>query len=202
MYQIGAYMDPNTQQLVPLSNFDAIEAIRNGRNLIPAGRLPAGMAVSVQQLVSEATPAIREASRYLKAYDNVGDRAIFAKVLANNPAAATGQENTWLNTVLTQAATGQLSPEGRALLVRLNRLNESVGRLRGVLGLPATERMVAMTLSLVPGPTTPDSAMARDIMDQLQAVVTNAVGIPMLQGIGGDGKPPSKVITVSPEEIK
>lgn len=185
MYQISAYADPTTGELIPMSNFDAIQAIKNGRNLVPSGRLPANMLLSVQQLVSEAGPALKAVRANLGAYDNSTDRAIFARILANNPAATVGQETTWMSNILNQAAASELSPEGRALVVRLNRLNESVGRLRGVLGLPGTERMVAMTLGMVPGPSTPDSAMATDILDNLDQTINNAVSIPMLKGLSG-----------------
>ena len=184
MYMIQAYMDPDSGQMVPMSNMDALAAIHAGKSLIPSGRLPANLAMSVQQLVSEATPALHEVRRHLSAFDNASDRAIFARVLANNPAAAAGQEQQWLGTVLNQALTGHLSEDGRLMVVRLNRLNESVGRLRAVLGLPATERMVAMTLAMVPGPATPDSRMAGDIMDNLESTITNAVQVPMLGGLG------------------
>jgi hypothetical protein len=188
MYQIGAYVDPNTQQVVALSAMDAIERIRKGENIVPSGRLPASMIAGAQRLVKEATPAIKEVRDTLTAYDNGSDRAIFARVMTAAGKPAYGDESGWLGNVLNQAATSDLSPEGKKLVVRLARLNETIGTLRSTLGAPATDRSMALMLGLLPGPSTPDSKMAGDMINQLEQNVTNAVEIPALTGVAKPAK--------------
>jgi len=183
MYQIGAYVDPNTQQVIALSNYDAIQRIRAGENIVPSGRLPASMIAGAQRLVKESGPAIKEVRDNLKAYDNPGDRAIFARLMTAAGKPAYGDESRWLGNILNQTATENLSPEGKNLVVRLARLNETIGTLRQTLGSPATDRSMALMLGLLPGPSTPDSKMAGDMIDQLEQNVTNAVEIPALTGV-------------------
>jgi hypothetical protein len=177
-----------------MSAMDAIQAIHAGKNLIPSGRLPATTAIAAQQLTSEASPALKGVRRYLSAFDDAGDRAIFARILSSNPAASPGQEKEWLGTILNQALTSNLSDNGKHLAVNLNRLNESVGRLRSVLGLPATQSMTAMTLAMVPGPATPNADFANDMLDNLEQTIGNAIAIPALGGPrngSGGTTPPS-----------
>jgi len=197
MYQIGAYVDGKTGQVIPLSNLDAIQRIREGADLIPSGRLPANMIASSQRLVKEATPAIKEVRDNLKAYDNSGDRAIFARVMTAAGKPAYGDESHWLGNVINQSMTEELSPEGKKLMVRLARLNETIGTLRSTLGAPATDRSMALMLGLLPGPSTPNSKMAGDMIDQLEQNVTNAVEIPALHGVAkpssGNAKPSGKI---------
>jgi len=195
MYQIGAYIDGDTGQMIPMSNYDAIQAIRQGRNLTPSGRLPAAMIASSQRLVKESAPAIKEVRDNLGAYDNASDRAIFARVMTSAGRPAYGEESSWLGNVLNQAGTEKLSPEGKKLVVRLARLNETIGTLRSTLGAPATDRSMALMLGLLPGPSTPDSEMAGDMIDQLEQNVTNAVEVPVLTGVA---KPKGKTALAPP----
>ncbi len=85
--------------------------------------------------------------------------------------------------MLNQAATSELSPEGQKLVVSLRRLNETVGRMRSVLGLPSTDNAMSMTLALVPGPQTPDSAFAGMVLDNLEQMGKQAIGIPTYRGL-------------------
>jgi hypothetical protein len=183
MYQIGAYIDGDTGQMIPLSNYDAIQRIREGKNLVPSGRLPAPMIAGAQRLVKEAKPAMQEVRDNLSAYDNPYDRAIFARVMTAAGKPSYGQESWWISNVMNQAATSGLSNEGKALVIRLARLNETIGTLRTTLGAPATDTSMAIMLGLLPGPSTPDSKMAGDMIDQLEQNVTNAVEIPVLKGV-------------------
>jgi hypothetical protein len=191
-YMIGAYIDENGN-LIPMSALDAEKAIKQGRQLTPAGRLPAPMAVATQRFVAEATPAIAAVRANINAYDNASDRVIFGKLMEGRPAAAPGEENAWLGNVLNQAFTSKLTPEGKRLVIRLRRLNDTLGTVRQALGLPATEGMMQLALNLVPGPQTPNSEFAADQLDQLEQIVTNAAQVPVLQQViprgGGPANP-------------
>jgi hypothetical protein len=200
-WQIGAYVDENGQ-LVPMSNFDAVNALHEGKTLTPAGRLSPNTVLAAQRLVSEATPAIEQMYKAtitdpktgkslevepLKAFDNESDKAIFARLLSSNPGAIHGQEFSWLGNIMNQALTGKLSPEGKAFANNTARLADTLGVLRATLGLPATETMTALAMNLIPGVATPDSSFAKDKMNLLEQMVTNAVQIPALKGVTGKG---------------
>jgi hypothetical protein len=155
-YQVGAYLD-DTGQLVPMSNLDAVNAIHAGKNLTPAGKLSPKDAIAFQQFASEAAPAFAMVRQSAKAFDNPEDRAIFARILGSAGTPPVGGESQWLGNVLNQALTSGLSPEGRQEAIAASRVNETVGRMRSILGLPATESAMELTLALTPGPATPDS---------------------------------------------
>ena len=182
MWNIQAYMD-DSGQIVPMSAYDAMNAIHSGKQITPAGRLPVNLINSTQQLVKESTPAFDEAEKHLSAFDNDKDKAIFAKIMQTSPAMVRGQESSWLGNVWSQALRGDsgLSPEGRSEALALSRVNETMGRMRSTLGLPATEAAMALTLSLVPGSTTPDSKYAKEQYKNLRAMVENAVEVPVLK---------------------
>jgi len=186
---INQYMDEETGEPVTMSNFDAIQQIRQGKHLMLSGRLPFATAVSVQQLMSEAEPALEGVRKSVGAFDNAKDRAVFARVLAGAGLPTYGAEASWMGNVLNQVIVSDLTPQGRQLVVGLRRLNETMGRLRSTIGLPATESAMALTLSMLPGPATPDSKFAGQQLDQLQQVVTQAVDIPAygMGGIAGKG---------------
>lgn len=183
MWTIAPYLDAETGQIVPMSNFDALNAIKQGKQLTPSGKLSANLVVSTQQLVSEATPALEGVRANLKAFDNSNDKLIFARVLAGAGTPQRGQEATWLGNVLNTALKGDLSPEGKAEAQQLARFSETMGRLRSTLGLPATEGAMNLTLSLLPGPTTPDSKYAKSQVDLLENMIKNAVEIPSLKNV-------------------
>lgn len=199
-WQIEPYVDEKGQ-IIPMSNFDAMNAIHAGKTLTPAGKLSASMVTSVQRLTSEAVPAIqgmykttisdpKDPSKSievepLKAFDNASDKAIFARLIASSPAAVQGQEFSWLGNIMNQALTEKLSPEGRAYAQNEVRLADTLGTLRAALGLPATQTMTELSMNLMPGASTPDSSFAKDKMKLLDQMVTNAVGIPALKGVTG-----------------
>lgn len=178
-YQLNQYIDEDTGNPVTLSNVDAANQIKGGKNLMITGKLPFQTAVAVQQLMSEATPALSGVRDNLGAFDNTEDRAIFARLLKGAGLPTYGAEDAWLGTVLNQSLTEHLSPQGKQLAVNLRRLNETMGRLRSTIGLPATESAMAMTLSLLPGPSTPDSNFAGKQIDQLESIINQAVDIPV-----------------------
>ena len=189
-YQIGAYYD-EAGTLVPMSNLDAINAVHAGKILTPAGRLSPKDAIAFQQFSNEAAPAIALAKASAKAYDNEGDKLIFANIMRGAGTPAYGQEKQWLDNVLKQALAGKLSPEGRSEAMAITRLNETVGRMRSILGLPSTDTAMQLTLSLVPGPMTPDSKYALGQIDMLEQMANLAVNIPgmrnVVPGAGGPG---------------
>jgi len=182
MYNMGSYADKDGH-IIPLSNLDAVQRIRNGELLIPAGKLSAQQITMVQRMQKEATPAMQEVNKYIGSYDNNEDRLIFAEILKNAGAPPAGQEAGWMHGVLTQALSRKLSPDGKLLTVRLRRLADTMGTVRSALGLPATEQAMSLTLSMIPGPGVPDSKFARDVMDQLNQTVTNALEVPALRGV-------------------
>jgi hypothetical protein len=185
MYNMGSYMDKDGH-IIPLSNLDAVQRIRNGELLIPSGKMSAQQITMVQRMQKEATPAMDEVNKYIGSYDNKEDRLIFAQILKNAGAPPSGQEAGWMHGVLTQALSQKLSPDGKLLTVRLRRLADTMGTVRSALGLPATEQAMSLTLSMIPGPGVPDSKFAKDVMDQLNQTVTNALEVPALRGVTGN----------------
>lgn len=203
MYTFQTAMDGDTGEMILIPTMDMIRGIKEGKNYIPVGKPTGKDAISVQQLVSEAGPrgtrfyedgAIKQVEMNVGAFDNAKDRVIFSKAVRQMGQAERGREHVWMSNVIDQALQGELSPEGRRLAISLRRLAETMGRLRTTLGLPATDSSMALTMSLLPGPTTPDAKFARDQIDQLDAMVRNAVEIPMLKGIGlpGSKTPPKE----------
>lgn len=192
--RIQVVFDPETGQTTNMLGYDVLAAQAEGKKLIPAGRLGANVLVAAQRLASEAFPAIEGVKKNLGAFDNAGDRAIFARVVGANP--MSGDAHSWLGLVLDQALQNDLSPDGKALIVRLRRLNETVGTLRATLGLPATNSATALTLSLLPGPMTPSAAFAKDQLDQLEQVVRQALMVPAFGGAFGPKSTPAMKVPV------
>ena len=196
MYQLGSYQGEDGA-VTTMSNLDAINAIRSGRNLTPMGRPAFKDVTSAQRMVSESGPAIKEVRDNIGAFDNQSDRIIFGRILANTPMVP-GQEESWIGSVANQALTAGLSDQGKKEMVRLQRLSDTVGTLRQALGMPSTNSMTALTLALIPGPSTPDSKVAADRLDQLQQMIDNAVQIPTIRPLiraqtktGGGGPAPT-----------
>jgi hypothetical protein len=183
-----------------MTGFEALQARNQGRNITIGGALPAQTRIAYQQLNAEATPALAGVRQYIKAFDNPQDQAIFAKVLAGAGTPEYGNEGAWLRNVLGQALRGGLSPDGRMLTANLSRLGETMGRFRSVAGLQATDSAMALTMGLLPGPTTPDSAYAKIQLDNLQQMIQQASTIPAMrnQGATAPNAPPpgSKVISL------
>lgn len=185
MYMIQPYVD-ESGKIVAMSNLDAIEKIRAGASLVPSGKMNPNETIAIQQFQAEATPALADFKKNIGAFDNSNDRAIYARIMKSSGTAGYGQESSWIGNVINQALKDNLSPEGKEEAQALLRLNETVGRMRSILGLPATDQAMALTLSLLPGPSTPDSKYAKGQIDKLEQMASLAVGIPALSGVKGD----------------
>lgn len=182
LWQLQTVMNPVTGETSYRTGFDILDAQQRGEQLIPTGKLPQDKVIAVQQLQSEATPALKQVRDALPAFDNASDRAIFARVMksAGNP--TRGDEPGWLGTVMNQALKEDLSPQGKQLAIAEGRLAETLGRMRGVLGLQATDSAMALTMRLMPGASTPNSKYAKDQLDTLDNMITKAVEIPAFGG--------------------
>lgn len=192
--QIQSYIDPDTGELVPMTGFAILDAKKQGKNFIPAGRMPVQDVVAIQQLVSEAGPkdtpyynkgALKPIYDNLGAFNNESDKALFARVLKGAGTATRGDEASWMGNIMNQALQGNLSPEGRKLATGLGRLAETMGRLRASLGLPSTDNMMALSLALIPGPGTPDSKYAEMQLNNLEQMIEQAQGVPVFKSIAG-----------------
>lgn len=185
MYRVQNVYDPEAGTTTPMFMKDIQDAKANGRNLLSAGPLPASTLIGAQRLNSEAGPAIQQVKSHLGAYDNPSDRSIFARIMQDTAPPENGDIHSWIGRVLDQAGNASLSPEGKNLVISLKRLNETVGLLRSTLGLPATNSATSLTLSMLPGASTPDSKFAAQQMDNLQQVVDQSLHIP---GLGSGPK--------------
>jgi hypothetical protein len=187
--RIGNYYNPDTGETSPMIGLDAMNAIKGGKDLKMVGVLPSSTILTAQRVVNESGPAFANVRRDLKTFDNPSDRLIFARVLNSNPMSEQQDPHVWFGTVLNQALTGGLSPEGRQFVIDARRLNETISGVRGIMGLPATNSATSLTLQLVPGPATPDSKFATEQLNQLEQVVKQAVSVPILGGGASLGQP-------------
>jgi len=205
MYQLGNYLDADSGETVTMSAFDATNAIKNGKSLTHIGQLSTQQIAAAQKFVAESTPAIKEARAYLKAFDSDQDKAVFARVMDELGPPPPGEEVSWLGNVLDQALLDKgLDENGRKLIPRLIRLKETVGSLRQSLGAPATDSSMALMLALIPGPTTPNSAFASDLLDQFENNAKNSVQVPILapavkSQMGGKGPTPPPKAGAKPD---
>jgi len=182
LWQLQTVMDPVTGETQYRSGWDILEAQKRGEQLIPTGKLPQDKVIAVQQLQSEAAPALKQVRDALPSFDNASDRAIFARVMHSAGSPARGDEAGWLGTVMNQALKENLSPEGKQLAIAEGRLAETLGRMRGVLGLQATDSAMALTMRLMPGASTPNSKYAGSQLDTLDNMIQKAVEIPAFGG--------------------
>lgn len=187
LYQWQTVYDPESGQTRPAQGWEVAQAQQQGKPFTASGRLSAKELLAVQQLSSEATPAINKVRTNLSAYDNDRDRAIFARVIHDAGIPRYGQESGWMGNVIDQALKEGLSPQGQALARDLSRLNETVGRFRTVMGAPSTDTQMALAMAMLPGPSTPNSAYAKGQLDNFDDMVKLAVGVPLLSG-GGKGR--------------
>lgn len=181
------FYDPNLQRNVTMSAAEAERRQQAGESLIPSGAVPANTILQMQRAQTAIPNAVDDVSKSLGAWDNAGDRAIFAKIMKENPMGS--DPAGWFTNVTNQALTSGLSPEGRDAVVKLRRLNESLGTLRAISGLPSTAGSMVATAALLPGPTTPDSKMAKAQLEQIKTLVQQETGVPFL-GAGGTSKTP------------
>jgi hypothetical protein len=188
MYNMGNYINQQGE-IATMSALDAATKIRQGLQWTLIGGLGSQQLVQMQRLQTEGYPAAAAVREYTKAFDNPSDRRIFARVMANPPQDEDGFI-PWAKASMDQAlkSSGELSPDGRKLVVRMKRLADTMGTLRSALGLPSTEASIHLMMQLMPGANTPDSAMANDIMDQLEATMQNAVDIPMYKKMKANPK--------------
>lgn len=179
------FFDPELKREVVMSAAEAEAQMKSGKNLVPSGTVPANTLIQVQRAANAIPSAVAEVEKHLGSWDNPKDRAIFAKIIKEN-AAGSEDAATWFGNILTQASTEGLSDEGRAALTSLRRLNESMGSLRAISGLPSTVGSMMATAALLPGAGTPDSKMARDQLEQVKLLVQQETGVELL----GGQKPP------------
>jgi hypothetical protein len=180
------FFDPDLKREVVMSAAEAEAQMKSGKNLVPSGTVPANTLIQVQRAANAIPSAVAEVEKHLGSWDNAADRAIFAKIIKEN-AAGSEDAATWFGNILTQASTESLSEEGRAALTSLRRLNESMGSLRAISGLPSTVGSMMATAALLPGAGTPDSKMARDQLEQVKLLVQQETGVELL----GGKKPPA-----------
>jgi hypothetical protein len=174
------FYDPQLQRNVTMSAAEAERRQKDGEMLIQAGAVPSTTLLQMQRAQNAIPNAVDEVSKNLKAWDNEGDKAIFARVLKDVP--HTGDTSTWLGNVLDQTLNEKLSPEGQNAVISLRRLNESLGTLRAISGLPSTTGSMMATAALLPGGTTPDSKFAKKQLEQIKTLVQQETGVPFLGG--------------------
>ena len=182
LYQLRNYYDKSTGETVSLTGFQYMD---NPNQYMPVGGLSQDKIVAVQQLQSEAAPAIKQMGDSLGAFDNATDRLLFAKIMKGAGAPTAGDEHTWFNNVVNQVSTSNLSQKGKDLMISEARMAETLGRMRGVLGLQATDSAMAITLGLMSGYNTPDSKYARKQLSTIDDMINKAVDVPALGGRGG-----------------
>lgn len=185
LWMLQKAIDPETGEATFVTGHEIENAKLEGKKYIPSGPLSAKDVVSVQQLQSEAVPAIQNIRQHLGAFDDPTDRKIFARVMKNAGTPARGQEASWMGTVLNQALNEGLSEKGKNLAIAEARLAETMGRMRSTLGLPATDQSMAISLALLPGGATPNSAFAGKQVDQLEQMIKQAVNVPIYHGTSG-----------------
>lgn len=163
-----------------MTGYQILEGQKEGRQIQPAGALSAKDLLTVQRLQSESAPALAGVRATIGTYDNAADRAIYARVLSRAGTPEVGGEAGWLTNIINQAAASGLSPEGQKQAIALRRLADTMGSMRSLMGLQATDQAMALTLSLLPGAGTPNSQYARQQVDQLEGMIKAAVELPAL----------------------
>lgn len=185
LYSWQVITDPDTGVVRPAQGWEIQQYQKSGNQVTASGRLSAKDQLAVQQLSSEAAPAIEKVRSNISAYDNSNDKIIFARVIHDAGIPRYGQESGWMGNVLNQALKEGLSPEGQALVRNLSRLNETVGRFRTIMGAPSTDTQMALAMAMLPGPSTPNSAYAEEQLKNFEQMVKLGVEVPILKGSGG-----------------
>lgn len=181
------FFDPEQGRLVTMSAGQAQDLQSQGKNLVPAGQVPADKILQVQRAQRAVPAAIAEVRKNLKAWDNPSDKAIFSKILKENPMG--GDTGSWFGKILDQALTEKLSTEGKGATIALRRLNDSLGSVRVISGLPSTVGSMMTTAALAPGNATPDSDFAGKQLDSLAQLLEQETGVPLLGGSEGKATP-------------
>lgn len=201
MWQMRTYINAQGQE-EDLTGWEYEKRKAAGEQLTPSGRLSSNTVTAYQRFRNEAYPALSAVEKDLGAFDNAGDRAIFAKILKGAGQPEHGFEFPWMQNILRQALAEGLSEQGRDLTINLNRLAETMGTLRASLALPSTEQSMLLTLGLLPGPGTPDARFARSQLSNLRNIIDQAANVPIMQNVAPQttkpGQPPpgSKIISL------
>lgn len=161
-------------QMMTLPLTEAYNRISNGDQLTMVGTAPFTEASNVQLVAAESYPAIDNVEKNIGAFDNAGDRAIFARLFSDNPATTVGN-------LLNSELRNQLSPQGQQLAVGLGRLLETMGRVRTLMRLPQTDQAQSLSMNLVPAGQTPSADYAKQQLDQIRTMVDNALSVPLYQ---------------------
>lgn len=185
LYQLQSVYHPDTGETDLMTGFQYLEGKANGENLVPAGKVGQKDIEAVQQLRSEATPALKQVRSALSAFDNTSDRLLFARVMKSVGTPSAGNEHSWFQNVVDQVAKSGLSQKGQDLLIAEARMAETLGRMRGVLGLHATDSAMALTLKLMASYDTPNSKYAGKQIDTLEEMIKYATEIPAFTGKKG-----------------
>lgn len=205
------FYDPVLKRDVVLSAEEGERRQQAGESLVMTGPVPANQVINTQRAQNSIPKAVGEVEKYITAWDNEKDRAIFAKIIKDSPMA--GEPETWFSNVINQALAGKLSPEGRQATIALRRLGEAMGTVRAASGLPSTAGSMMATWAMLPGAQTPDSKFAKDqlqsIMDLMQQETglaffggaENAPAAKPAKGATGAGGGKQKVIVVKPEDM-
>lgn len=176
-YQLVNVMSPDgAMKTLPLN--EAANRINSGEPLTMVSTAPFSAATNVQIVASESYPALDGVEDSAGAFDNLKDRAIFAKLFTGNP-------ETTVGNLMNQGLRKGLSDEGKQLAVRLGRLLETMGRVRQQMGLPQTDQAQGLSMNLVPAGQTPSADYARQQIEQIRGMIDNALAIPAYRGIGG-----------------
>lgn len=200
--QYANFYDPDLGRNVRISNEDAKAQAAAGKDLIPTGPVSSTQIMQTQRAQSAIPAAIAEVEKHIKAWDNPTNRAIFAQAIKETPGSADHQ--TWFSNMLGQVAVDKLDDDGKAAVIALRRLNESLGSLRVVAALPSTTGSMAATLALAPGSQTPNSKFAHDQLQTIKKLVEQETGIPFLgmgkktaQAEGGGETPKRRTIDLT-----
>jgi hypothetical protein len=166
-----------------LTGFEYLARRDRGEKLTPTNRLSPNVIVGYQRLQSEAGPALQGVLDNIGSLDNASDRAIFARVMKGAGRPDYGQEASWMHNILDQVATDQLSPEGQRFKISLARLADTMGLVRASMALPATDSAMQLTMSMLPGPSTPDAAYGRMQVQSLRGIIVQSAALPMFSNM-------------------
>jgi hypothetical protein len=207
-FMMAQYLNRETGEASAMSAYDASRLIAAGQPLTLVGALSPKDIQVAQRLITETGPkdskfyetgALKGLYDNISAYDNPKDRAIFAKIMKAQPRPTSGLVSdayAYMGQILDQALRSDsgLSTQGRNLSIAQKRMAESMGVYRALSGMPSTDQSMDITLGLLLGGTTPDSAFAKQQIDMLNQMITNMVNVPIIKPAtqGMQGKPTDK----------
>jgi hypothetical protein len=194
LFALGDYI-MGDGSIRPMTGFEALAARDRGEKITPTGKVNTNIVIGFQRLQSEAGPALKDVQDNLGTFDNASDRAIFARVLGGAGQPSYGSEASWLKNILDQVATDELSPEGQRFKASAARLADTMGLARASMALPATDAAMNLTMSLLPGKSTPSKAYAEMQVDKLRGIIVNTGNIPIF------GNMPNTLATPTPPNM-